>query len=185
MLRNQEGASAVEFAVVASAFFMLMLGVIEYGMIMFTKVTIESTVQRASREVGLGKAVPGCPDRACAIVQMVQEKTRDLIHPESASVNATVVSGRASAAPPVPDVCLDNVNDPYPAACSTWEENGGGPGYQPAQAMNNLSIGRAGDIVEIRVTYLWRVLFPMFRSYFGDNGVLTITSSTVVKNEPF
>jgi hypothetical protein len=40
-------------------------------------------------------------------------------------------------------------------------------------------------MIEVRVTYLWRVMFPMFRSQFGTNGVLTVTSSTVVKNEPF
>jgi hypothetical protein len=58
-------------------------------------------------------------------------------------------------------------------------------GYQQSSGLVAGSIGGAGDLVEIRVTYLWKVFFPIFQSSFGTNGVLTISSSTVVKNEPF
>lgn len=183
--RDQEGATIIEFALVATIFFTLMLGVIEYGMIMFTKVAIESATQQSGRTaaIGTGNNNKAC-DRVCVIRNMVSDKTMGLVSPESVFVTATVVSG-SSNAPTVPDICLDDASNPYPPTCKVYENNNGASGYQQQGAINNASVGKAGGLVEIRVTYLWRVLFPLFRSYFGNNGVLTITSTTVVKNEPF
>lgn len=185
--RNQQGAAAIEFALVASAFFMLMFGVIEYGMIQFTKVAIESATIQVSRNASIGSVTGSCADRVCEVKKLVQQKTQGLVRPESVLVNAVVVSNPTITTPAKPDICLDNAVVPYPATCvGAYVENSGNPiAYDPPAALGAASIGNAGDLVEIRVTYLWRVLFPMFKSYFGTNGVLTISSSTVIKNEPF
>lgn len=183
--KNTSGATAIEFAIVASVFFMMMFAIIEYGLIMFSKVIIESVTQQASRSVGIGNHVAGCADRVCSIKKLVQEKSFGLIREESVRVTAKVVTDTTTAtAPPIPDICLNDPKDPYAAVCTQWQENNGTPGYQPA-GLDATSIGIAGDLVEVRVTYLWRILFPFFSQFFGQNGVLTISSTTVVKNEPF
>lgn len=185
--KNQQGATAVEFAIVASAFFMLMFGIIEYGMIQFTKVAIESATIQVSRNASIGVITGSCADRVCEVKKLVQQKTQGLVRPESVWVNAVVISNPTTTTPPKPDICLDNVATPYPATCTgSYVENGGNPtAYDAPPDLDATSIGNAGDLVEIRVTYLWRVLFPIFRSYFGPDGVLTISASTVIKNEPF
>ncbi len=185
-LRDRRGATAIEFAIVAFAFFILMFAIIEYGLIMLTKVAIEAATIQVSRSASIGAVGAGCNDRVCEIRRLVQEKTFGLIDAQSVNVTATVVSSPTTATPPKPDICLDNPATPYPPTCTAWQENGGDPlSYNPPAALGATSIGNAGDVVEVRVTYLWRVLFPIFRSYFGNNGVLTISSSTVIKNEPF
>ncbi|MFZ4541199.1 MAG: TadE/TadG family type IV pilus assembly protein [Rickettsiales bacterium] len=182
---NREGAAAVEFALVAGAFFILMMGVIEYGMIMFTKVAIESATMQVARTAGIGTTSSGC-DRVCTIKNTIATKTMGLVSPQSVIVTSRVVSGSTTATPPTPDICLLSSTNPFPATCpGAWQNNDGVVGYQQNTGVTAASIGTSGRLVEIRVTYLWRVLFPMFRSYFGTNGVYTITSSTVVKNEPF
>lgn len=183
--RDQRGATAIEFAVVSGAFFMLMLGIIEYGLVMYSKVVIEATMQQSVRDVSIGKVVPGCSDRVCSIQKIVKDKTATLINPQSVRVTATVVTDAGTPSPSIPDVCLDDINNPYPASCIRWQENCCGSGYQPPAALSATSLGQAGDLVEVRVTYLWHVFFPIFQDKFGENGVLTITSSAVVKNEPF
>lgn len=175
----------MEFAIVASAFFVMMLGIIEYGMYEFTKSQVEAITFQATREVGIGAVKPGCADRASCIIKLVGEKSKSLMHPESVKVTSTVVTNAGTRAPEVPDICLDNASSPYPATCGKWVENNSTAGYQAGGALSATSIGVAGDIVEIRVTYLWHVLFPFFRSRIGKEGLLTITSTTVVKNEPF
>lgn len=191
--RDQLGATAVEFAVVAGAFFMLLFAVIEYGMIQFSKVAIEAATVQVSRASSIGNIGPGCSglptaqQRQCEIQRLVTEKTRGLVRPESVYVTSTVISAPTTNTPARPDMCLDDPTNPYPpsaAQCTgAWVNNSGGPNYDPPD-MTGGNAGVAGDIVEIRVTYLWRVLFPMFRSYFGNNGVLTISAATVIKNEP-
>lgn len=187
-MRDTAGATAIEFAVVSGVFFMLMFGIIEYGMIMLTKVAIESATQQVGRSASIGNNAAGCTDRVCSIKKIIADKTVGLVNPKSIIVTATVVSSATTGTPPTPDMCLDNPANPFPATCppgAPFQNNNGIPGYQSSAGLVAGSIGGGGDLVEIRVTYLWRVLFPLFRSQFGRNGVLTITSSTVVKNEPF
>jgi hypothetical protein len=45
-------------------------------------------------------------------------------------------------------------------------------------------VGTSSDLVEIRVSYVWQVMFPLMKPFF-NNGVAVLSSSTVVKNEPF
>lgn len=179
---DARGATAIEFAIVASVFFMVMFAIIEYGLFMFTKVAIESATMQASRTIGVGTPSSNCLDTVQKAKQLIAQKTSGLIRSESAVITSTVVSEPTSGTPPVPDICLDNAGIPYPPSCTRWVENGGNPDTYDPDAV--ISIGNAGDLVEIRVTYLWRVLFPIFRSHIGENGVLTITTTTVVKNEP-
>jgi Flp pilus assembly pilin Flp len=189
--RHQQGATAVEFAIVSGAFFLLLMGVIEFGLIMLTKVAIESATTQVSRSGSIGSIVPGCPDRVCSIKKLVEEKTYGLVARNSVVVTAKFVSrpglGPSAGSPPVPDICLADINNPYPATCTTvgYQDNNSDGDYDPPPDLLPTSIGQAGDVIEIRVTYLWRILFPLFRNYFGPNGVLTITTSTVVKNEPY
>jgi Flp pilus assembly protein TadG len=184
---NESGAAAIEFAVVSGAFFMLMFGIIEYGMIMLTQIAIESATNQVGRSASLGNVSPGCADRVCSIRAIVTEKTASLVDPQSINVSSTVVSSPTTATPPIADICLDNPATPYPptGGCRVFQNNDGIAGYQQRGSLSTGTIGGAGEVVEIRVTYLWPVLFPIFRSSFGTNGVLTISSSTVVKNEPF
>ncbi len=184
---NESGAAAIEFAVVSGVFFMLMFGVIEYGMISLTKIAIESATNQVGRSASIGGLHPGCADRVCSIRAIIAEKTASLVDPRSINVSSTVVSSPTTATPPIADICLDNPAIPYPptGGCTVFQNNDGIAGYQQRGSLSTGTIGGAGDVVEIRVTYLWPVLFPLFRSRFGTNGVLTISSSTVVKNEPF
>jgi hypothetical protein len=176
-------------------FFMLMFGIIEYGMIMLTRVAIESAVMQVTRSASIGTVVPGCSDRVCAVKKLVEQKTLGFVKKESVIVTATATAPTSplTTTAPIPDICLDNPATPYPAICPVgggFINNDGNPGYQ-ATGAGAVSIGNAGDLVEIRVTYLWRVLFPMFeifQSYSGTGGrkgFLVITSSSVIKNEPF
>jgi Flp pilus assembly protein TadG len=193
--RHESGATAVEFAMVAGIFFMLMFGIIEYGLIMLSKVAIESAVMQVSRATSIGTdSYAGCSDRVCAIKKLVSEKTLGLVKSESVQVTANVVASPSAGTPPVPDICLNQSNDPYPATCpsgSGYINNDGTPGYQYNGGIDATSIGKGGDLVEIRVTYLWRVLFPMFEMFQsyegsgGSKGYVVITSSAVIKNEPF
>lgn len=191
--RHENGATAVEFAIVATIFFTLLCGTVEYGMIMFTKIAVESAVMQVSRSASIGDgSYGGCSDRVCAIKKLVYERTQGLVNKDSVQVTSAVVASPATASPPTPDICLDNASVPDPATCAgSYIDNNGTPGYQQSAGIDSTSIGEAGDLVEIRVTYLWKVLFPMFEIFQtyagtgGKKGYLVITSSAVIKNEPF
>ncbi len=55
-LRNDRGATAIEFAIVAVPFFMLVLGTIGIGLYFFTTNSLEHGVEAAARKIRTGEA---------------------------------------------------------------------------------------------------------------------------------
>jgi Flp pilus assembly pilin Flp len=186
-LRNDQGSTAVEFAVVASIFFTMMLGVIEYGMFTMTQVAIESAVTQAGRATAIGTAGPG-GDRVGAVTQLIRTRTAGLMNANTVLITAnTVANGGAM----VPDLCQyeNNATPDSPPVCPPWSdgrvryvENGANGVYNGNGAT---SLGLAGELVEIGVAYPWQVLFPIIGQLMPNNGVVLINSSIVVRNEPF
>ncbi|MFZ4125612.1 MAG: TadE/TadG family type IV pilus assembly protein [Rickettsiales bacterium] len=179
---DNAGATLIEFALVAPVFFLLLMAIIEFGLIGFHQVAIESAVAATAREASLGKATTS-GDRVEYVRTHLRQKLKGLINANQLQISAsTVVSGGTSASP---DICMD---DPprLGGPCDPpliFEEVNNIPGYQGADAL--VSLGNAGDVVEVRVLYPWRVQLPLMSRFFGQNGVFLITANTIVKNEPF
>ena len=55
-----------------------------------------------------------------------------------------------------------------------WDEDRAGTGY-----------GGAGQIVVYTVTYPWPLFTPLVSHFIGTDGIYTLSSRAVVKNEPF
>src|ERR1700749_53165 len=52
--RADKGAAAVEFALVATPFFVLLFGVIELGLVLMAQVDLENAMANATREIRTG-----------------------------------------------------------------------------------------------------------------------------------
>ena len=181
MAKNEDGATIIEFAIVAPIFFLLLMGIIEFGLIGFHSVALDAAVAQTSRQASIGNVPSGFPDRVSYIQQELRDRTQGLINSDRIIITANLVN--AGGAPTPPDICL---TDPPTVGgnCNgfAFQEVNGIPGYQGAAAA--VTLGSAGDVVEIRAAYPWRVQLPLIRDFLGPNGVLLLTSSTVVKNEP-
>lgn len=191
-IKSEDGATILEFALVAPVFFLLLMAIIEFGLIMFTSVALESAVMQASRDASIGKcATPPCGhgDRVSYLQNRIVQKTQGLIGSDQVVVTAKRVVDSGEL--PVPDVCLKDGKATVGGACNgcppggqcTYEETNGINGYQGDAG--SLALGAAGELVEIRVMYPWMVQVPIMRRFFGTNGIMMISSSTVIKNEPF
>jgi len=179
---DQSGATIIEFALVAPVFFLIMFAVMEFGMVGMTQVAIESAVSATAREASIGKAATG-GDRVQYVRTHIKEKLENILDADRLVISANTVLGGGVQADP--DICMD---DPprIGGACNpplAFEEVNGIPGYQDGTAV--MSLGGAGDLIEVRVFYPWRVRFPVMTRFFGDNGVMMITANAIVKNEAF
>ena len=56
MAKSEDGAAAVEFALVAFPFFMIMGCICETGIMLFTEYSIQAGVQEAARQIKTGQA---------------------------------------------------------------------------------------------------------------------------------
>ncbi len=180
-LKAESGATLIEFAVVSVAFFTLMCGIIEYGLIMMTKIAIESATEQVARTSSINSTGgTGCATRACVIQTLIAQDTLGIVNPANVLITSRVINSPTDSPPAMPDVCTDHATDPYPPTCTSWQENNGVDKYQ----QNNIDAGATDQLVQISVFYKWKVMFPIMQPFF-TGGVVNMTATTVVKDEPF
>lgn len=202
-IKNCAGATIVEFAIVAPVFFLLLAGIVEYGLYTFSSVAIESAVMQAARTASLGRSsgsagpCTATTDRVGYIQCVLRDKTSSLINADTITITANLVANGGVPASVSPDICMKSpptVGGPCPPG-TPWQDVNGNNAYDAGTPMTVASMGNAGDLVEVRVYYPWKVQIPFMKSFFGcrgdqakagcKEGIIMISSSTVLKNEPF
>lgn len=191
LARDERGAGAIEFALVAFPLFLLIMAVIEFGLMFFTQMQLENIMSNAVRATSITQGTAAT--RARAIQDTVQQQARDLIHGGSVRTSLEVVnSGPASFVEP--ELCYTNpprVGQGCPPGVPFEDYNGNGV-FDNGNTSNNA--GGANDVVQINVYLVWRFFTPFLGTFFsgdsdapgytGSNGRM-IHSSAVIKNEPF
>ena len=193
-----EGSTIIEFALVAPIFFFLIFLLTELGLLVFTQVALESATMQVSRSAAIGASSSGC-DRVCTIQNLVKQKTLGLINAQNVVVQANPLTSGGVSTSSAAEYCLVNGQLTPPNSDQTCP--GGGVcidtnGDGKCEGASSLSVGNAGDLVEIRVSYPWQLMIPFLDtvtfgdqghagSLYGSSGVVVLSSSTIVKNEPF
>lgn len=150
-------------------------------MIGFNQVRIESAVAAVAREASLGKTGTYANRTQYIRAHLRKKLSGGLLRANRLVISTNTVAG--GGVPPSPDICMLNPPSSSVATCNVaFQEINGINGYQGAGAIN---LGDAGEVIEVRVYYPWRVQIPMMRHFFGDNGVIMLTANSIVKNEAF
>ncbi len=185
-MKRRDGATAIEFALIAPIFFLIVLGLMEVGLFMYTSVAVESIVARSGREASIGNLVGGAGSRSDQVQEMIRQSTRQLIGGQMTQVNARVLDveqNNGYSGGQEPDLCFDPYGVGVPFCNGQFEDANGNGQYDADTTANNA--GNAEEVVEITVRLPWRANFPMVRDLFGPDGFAVIRASTIVKNEPF
>jgi Flp pilus assembly protein TadG len=147
--RNENGAAAVEFAMVAVPFFAFMFAIIEAAMVFFAGQTLETATQDSARLILTGQAQTGGYSQA-AFKQAVCSRIYALFDCN----NGIFVDVKS-----YPSASAINITTPVDACSGLVYDFT----YSP---------GNPGDLVVVRVFYQW----PLFVTKFGFN--LSDTNST-------
>lgn len=169
---RRRGVAAVEFALVATPFLMLLFGLFEIMMIFFVQTTLESAVAEESRKIKTGQASSGAGITAAAFKAGICTRMGGLVDCTN-RLFVMVENQPTTGALPSP---LAN-----PSIL-------GSPPYQQNTA--------AGSIVVVRGFYMWPLMTPGISSALkntsatGPNGNLGSTNRLLVatsafRNEPF
>lgn len=162
---GNDGAAAVEFALVATPFLALLFAILQTGLIFFAEQSLETTAADASRLIFTGQA---------------QNQSFD----QAAFKNA--VCARLSVLMSCSGIMLDvrTYNDFSSANTSLPIDNNGNLQnnfvYQP---------GAAGDIVVVRLMYQWPLFISMsaLSKSFSNlaNGQDLLMATVAFRNEPY
>lgn len=175
LVDKRDGATIIEFAMIAPVMILLIMGLGELLYTVYAKSIVDGAVQAAGR----GSAIQGGGDRAAEIDAAVLRQVRTM------APSATLTSSRrsyfnfASTKPERftdsnsngrrdPGECFDDINNN-----NRWDADPG--------AANQ---GGASDVTRYRAVVTYRRPFPMM-GLMGWSPTNTITSETLLKNQPF
>jgi len=153
--RLTKGQSAVEFAIVATLFFLLLFAVLNYGYIFFAQMNVQQAIDEGGRFASTGNHVTvvtgGVPTTLSRLQSIINTIQGDLSVP-GINVQSNLVVCSATGG-------CSNTGGSAPA---------GGP----------------EDTVTLTLTTSLPLFTPGLAALFAG-GVYTFTASTVFKNEPF
>jgi Flp pilus assembly protein TadG len=163
-IRDQKGATAVEFALIGPAFIALLVALIQTFLVFFAQELLESVVQQSSRLVLTGQ-VKSQQMTASAFKQAVCNEVVILFNCSGLMVDVQVVPTLTSTKTSAPTLTYNNGQ-----VSNTWQ-------FNP---------GNAGDLVVVRVMYLWPVFLGPLGFNLADqpNNNKLIMATAAFQNEP-
>lgn len=173
------GSAIVEYAIILPILMLMVMGIVEYNMMMYATSILDGATTAAAREGATGYT-SGTGSRQAYIYSIVQARTAALLNPNNLSISSKSYANFADIGQPEP--CITPSPCPGTPGVNFVDVNGNGTWDQDQGAAG---LGGAGDIVVYTVTYPWKIYTPMLRPFLGTNGTVTLASSSVVKNEPY
>lgn len=165
--RSEGGATAVEFALVAGPFFLMLLAIFETGLMMFSEYVIENGTAKAARMVRTGQ---------------VQNANM------TASQFKQIVCGDISAFLDCEDRLYVDVRNftSFSGITKPNAINSDGELSDDVKAKANFSPGKPLDVVTVNVYYDWQLFTPGL-SHMANlaNGRRLLTAGAAFRNEPF
>lgn len=176
-LKARRGASALEFALVGPAFFILLIGVFDLSILFFLMLTLENATLDAARFGSTG-AVPENATRDERIRQIVHGATMGLLDDKGLDIRMLVYETYedVAAAEWLFDVNGNGSHDPGEVfddvnGNGVWDGDPGTPGS-----------GAPNEIVVYRVSAQYRLITPLMDDLIG---AIPIRSAVPIRNEPF
>ena len=176
LARRDDGVTAIEFALLAPALLLIVMGVIEFSLISFVSTVMESATAITAR---LGKTgyVPTTMTRQQEIINSIDTKTSGLLNKNLITV---VTKAYSSFAVIGGEPCLTATCGAGTANVDYVDVNGNN---QWDADLGQAGLGGPGDAVVYTVSYPWRIMTPIISSIIGST--YNITVRTVVRNEPY
>lgn len=180
LLKDSGGATVLEFAIIAPVVIMLIIGIVETSMIMFTAAVMEGATISSSRLGKTGYQEAGMT-RDQMIRNIIAQRCGTIINTANITITAKSYGTFGNIGQPEPYTDA-NHNGRYDAGETYSDVNGNA---QWDADMGVVGLGVADEIVLYRVSYNWPIMTPFMNHFIGSNGTFPITSSMLVKNEPY
>jgi len=154
------GQSMVEFAFVVPLFFLLIFGIIDFGRLFFTQMTLQNALRQAGRYAVTGNHItnlgenPGDPPQTLSRVQSIKQ-----------------IAQKAALGIPISNI---QISSQSAADFASGTSNG----------TVSDSAGGPGSVVTVSLSYDLKFITPIIGQFF-KNGTYHFSVSTSFKNEPF
>lgn len=176
LIGDKRAISAVEFAITAPVFFMLLFGIYDFSMQLYAKSVLSGAVNRAARD----SALEGNNASQVAIDAAVSENVKTVFQDATLTYTRLAYDNFSGVNKPEPLTDSNNNGTRDPGECFT-DTNGNG-----SWDTNQGKGGQGGGDEVVLYTAQMRIkrIFPGWK-FMGQPEESTITASTVLRNQPF
>lgn len=179
IVRCRRASVAVEFAMIAPIFFLIVIATFELSLYLFLSGSVQSAVMMASR-YGVTGQQAGLMDRQLQIADIVEERTWNLVTIQPEHIETLVYESFSDIGEPEPYTDT-NGNGSFDAESEAFTDvNGNGLWDDDLGAAG---LGGPGDIVLYKIEFTTDVLTNFVQPIFGEK--FNYTASVAVRNEPF
>jgi len=178
---DRDGAAALEFALVLPPLCLILLGMFEVSMVMFTQASMEGAMREAARYGITGIDASNPATREGQILAIVDQYTLNLVDMSKATISYQVYGAFNSIDKPEP-FGDTNGNGKYDVGEPYTDVNGNGK-WDADQGKNGA--GDYSQVVQYTIDYDWKLMTPFVAAVMGQNGKVHLRASMVVRNEPW
>lgn len=163
--RARDGATAVEFAIVATPFLALMFGILDLGLVFMISTTLENAVEEASRKIRTGE-LQTAGGTAATFKTAVCDELSWLGAGCSSALHVDVRTFTSFA----------NVTLSDPTTNGAFDDT-----------KTQFATGGSESIVLVRVYYEWGMMAPLMNSGLSNlsNNKRLISATATFRNEPY
>lgn len=162
--RSDDGATAIEFALVSPLLFFIFMAIVEVSLMFFASVNLDGAAIEAARQIRTGQAQQGGTPEA-VFSSTLCDKLDTMIDCGALHYDSRTVSNYAS-------INLGIEYDPDTGEPITY----------------GFSTGVGGSIVVVRVMHAWAINTPAIATFFETtpgSGNRLLSSTVVFQNEPY
>lgn len=176
IIRDETGASVVEFALIAPVFLLTLMGLFDFSYNIYAESMIEGAVQKAARD----STIESYANNPAALDEKVSGAIKNVVPSATITFSRTGYSNYSDVGRG--EDFTDNNND---GACNANEpfEDANGNGVWDADRSLDHSSG-ARDAVMYEVNAVYDRAFPM-AELMGFEDTVTVSARTVLRNQPF
>lgn len=162
----REGSAAVEFAMLALPFFIVLLAILEIGMILVLDAAVETSVASTGRLVRTGQA----QQQAITPQDMKRRFCAEMVLVSSECELRSYMDVRV----------VNNFTNPLDAGDPMYSGT-----LNPAKVV--FQPGGPGDLIMVRIWYEHQVVTPFLQQALakGTDGKVLLTTTTAFRNEPY
>lgn len=174
--RDKRGVTAVEFALIAPALLVMLLGVFDAGYNLYATSVLNGATQRAARD----STIEGAEAKGLAIDDAVSQAIHNVVPHAAVTFDRRAYRDYSDIHQPEDFTDIDK-----DGACDNGEpfEDANGNGVWDSDRGSD-SMGGARDAVLYTVTVTYPRAFPLMR-LIGVPGTVTTRSQTVLRNQPY
>ena len=176
--RSNDGAAALEFALVLPPLCLILVGMFEMSMLMFTQASMEGALREAAR-FGMTGSVSDPALRQTQILAIIKKDTFNML--QNPTISFEIYNSFNNVGAPEP--WIDTNGNGQRDSGESYTDVNGNAKWDADQGKTG--VGASAQIVQYTVQYDWHVITPFMAPVFGNNGKVHLKASIVLRNEPW